>query len=97
MQYNCDLKHSPSDGGSVTWHELTLSMTALESAEVLPLGIVEVIEGSSVTLNWSYSLKSGLVFGVIKFNDDNKVTLIQMAQLVLLMLNFRNGSALVQL
>ena len=54
-KYNCDLKYSPSDGGSVTWHEPTPAWTTSNPAELLPPGIVQVYEGSSVTLNWSYS------------------------------------------
>ena len=34
-----------------------------------PPGIVQVYEGSSVTLNWSYSLTPDLALAVIKFND----------------------------
>ena len=37
---------------------------------MLPSDIVQVYEGSSVTLNWSYSLSLGLRLGVIKFKDD---------------------------
>ena len=38
---------------------------------MLPPGIVQVYEGSSVTLNWSYSLSLGLgVGGVVRFKTD---------------------------
>ena len=36
---------------------------------------VRVTEGSSVTLNWSYSLTSGLSFVLLKFNGDGIVTI----------------------
>ena len=69
-KYNCDLKYSPSDGGSVTWHEPTPAWTTSNPAELLPPGIVQVYDGSSVMLNWNYSLTLGLVFGAMKFNSD---------------------------
>ena len=72
-KYNCDLKYSPSDGGSVTWHEPTPAWTTSDPAELLPPGIIQVYDGSSVTLNWNYSLTLGLVFGAIKFNSDGIV------------------------
>ena len=75
MSLNCDLKYPPSDGGSVTWHEPTPTRTTSNSTEVLPPGIVQVHEGSSVRLDWSYSLSLGLLFGVIRFNDDDIVYL----------------------
>ena len=40
---------------------------------MLPPGIVQVYEGSSVTLNWNYSLTFGLAVGVIRFNGDGIV------------------------
>ena len=52
-KYNCDLKYSPSDGGSVTWHEPTPAWTTSNPAELLPPGIVQVYDGSSVMLNWN--------------------------------------------
>ena len=43
--------------------------TTSNTAEVLPPGIVQVYEGSSVTLNWNFSLSVGLGLGFfIKFN-----------------------------
>ena len=73
----CDIaetvKYSPSGGGSVTWHEPTPARTTSNTAEVLPAGIVQVYEGSSVTLNWSYSLTLGLSLGVIRFKTDSLV------------------------
>ena len=66
---NCDLKYSPSDGGSVTWYEPSPATTTSNNAEVLPPGIVQVYEGSSATLNWKFNLSAGLGLGfVIKFN-----------------------------
>ena len=47
--------------------------TTSNPAELLPPGIVQVYEGSSVTLNWSYSLTPGLGFGVIRFKSDGIV------------------------
>ena len=39
---------------------------------MLPPGIVQVYEGSSVTLNWSYSLSLGLgLGGVVRFKTDS--------------------------
>ena len=34
---------------------------------------MQVYEGSSARLDWSYSLSLGLAFGVIRFNDDGMV------------------------
>ena len=75
MWYNCDLKYSPSDAQSVTWHEPAPARTTSNPAEKLSPGIVQVYEGSSVTLNWSYSLTSSLRFGVINFNADSIFTI----------------------
>ena len=44
--------------------------TTSNKNEVLPPGIVQVYEGSSLTLNWSYSLSAGLLGGIIRFNSD---------------------------
>ena len=53
------------------WFEPTPSKTTSDPNEVLPPGIVQVYEGSSVTLNWSYSLSLGLgVGGVVRFKTD---------------------------
>ena len=73
--FKCDLKYSPSDGGSVTWYEPSPVRTTSNTAEVLPPGIVQVYEGSSATLNWNFSLSVGLGLGfVIKFNYDGIVS-----------------------
>ncbi|XP_066024991.1 uncharacterized protein [Pocillopora verrucosa] len=59
----------PTDGGSVTWFEPTPIKTTSDPKEVLSPGIVQVYEGSHVTLNWSYSLTQHLSpGGFIKFN-----------------------------
>ena len=55
----------------MTWFEPTPSETTSDPNEVLPPGIVQVYEGSSVTLNWSYNLSLGLgLGGVIRFKTD---------------------------
>ena len=54
----------------MTWHEPTPAWTTSDPAELLPPGIIQVYDGSSVMLNWNYSLTQGLVFGAIKFNSD---------------------------
>ena len=55
----------------MTWFEPTPSKTTSDPDEVLPPGIVQVYEGSSVTLNWSYSLSAGLgLAGVVRFKTD---------------------------
>ena len=74
MWYNWDCKiFSLSNGGSVAWHESAPARTTSNTAEVLPPGIVQVYEGSSVTLNWSYSLTLSLSLGVLKFKKDGIV------------------------
>ena len=74
--FNCNLKYSFSDGGSVTWYEPSPVMTTSNKTEVLLTDIVPVHEGSSVTLNWNFSLSLGLGLGfVIKFNDDGIVNI----------------------
>ena len=75
LKYSCDLKYRPSDGQSVTWHEPTPASTTSNPAEKLSPGIVQVNEGSSVTLNWSYTLSSSLGFGIINFNAEGIVTI----------------------
>ena len=43
--------------------------TTSDTAEVFPSAIVQVYEGSSVTLNWNFNVSVGLGLGfVIKFN-----------------------------
>ena len=55
----------------MTWFEPTPSKTTSDPNEVLHPGIVRVYEGSSVTLNWNYSLSLGLgVGGVVRFKTD---------------------------
>lgn len=87
-----------ADGGGVTWYEPTAVKTASNPAEVLPPGIAHVYDGSSVTLNWSYSLTLGLGLGglVIKFNWVGTVS-IRSADgstgMILSVIIFRNGSA----
>ena len=55
----------------MTWFEPTPSETTSDPNEVLPPGIVQVYEGSSVKLNWSYNLSLGLgLGGVIRFKNN---------------------------
>ena len=55
----------------MTWFEPNPSKTTSDPDEVLPPGIVQVYEGSSLTLNWSYSLSLGLgLAGVVRFKTD---------------------------
>ena len=55
----------------MTWFEPTPSETTSDPNEVLPPGIVQVYEGSSVTLNWRYNLSLGLgLGGVIRFKTN---------------------------
>ena len=76
LSFNCDLKYSPLDGGSVTWHEPLPARTTSNTSEVLPPGIVQGYAGDPVTLNWNYSLAKGLgIGGFIKFNSDTIVTI----------------------
>ena len=63
------------DGGSVTRNEPTSVRITSNPAEVLPPGIEQVYERFPVTLNWNYSLTSGLSLGVIKFNSDGIVSI----------------------
>ena len=57
----------------MTWFEPSPVKTTSNPNEKFPPVIVQVYEGSSVTLNWNYSLTSGLDFGVIRFNSDGIV------------------------
>ena len=75
FQYNCDLKYSPSGDGGVTWNEPFPVRTTSNPAEVLPSGIEQVYEGFPITLNWNYSLASGLSLGVVKFNSAGIVSI----------------------
>ena len=59
----------------MTWFEPTPIETTSDPNARLPPGIVQVYEGSSVTLNWSYSLTSGLSLGIIKFNGGGMVNI----------------------
>ena len=55
----------------MTWFEPTPSKTASDPNEALTPGFVQVYEGSSVTLKWSYNLSLGLgLGGVIRFKTD---------------------------
>ena len=57
---------------------------------MLPPGIVQVYEGSSVTLNWSYSLAFGLVLGgIIRFNGDGIVFIRSDGQVGAVYANFQ--------
>ena len=42
---------------------------------MLPPGIEQVYEGFLATLNWNYSLTTGLSLGVIKLNSDGIVSI----------------------
>ena len=75
FQYNCDLKYSPSGDGGVTWNEPFPVKTTSNPAEVLPSGIEQVYEGFPITLNWNYSLASGLTLGVVEFNSAGIVSI----------------------
>ena len=57
----------------MTWFEPSPVKTTSNPDEKFPPVIVQVYEGSSVTLNWNYSLTSGLDLGVIRFNSDGIV------------------------
>ena len=60
----------------MTWFEPTPSKTTSDPNEVLLPGIVQVYEGSSVTLNWSYSLSLGFgLGGVVRFKTDAVVSI----------------------
>ena len=54
---------------------LCISQTTSYYNEALPPGIVQVYEGSSVTLNWRYSLTAGLAVGALIFNNSRIVRL----------------------
>ncbi|XP_066025263.1 uncharacterized protein [Pocillopora verrucosa] len=60
----------PTDGQIITWHEPTPAQTTENAAEKMSPAVVQVYEGSSVTLNWTFNLTSKLRFGVIYFNTD---------------------------
>ena len=59
----------------MTWFEPTPIETTSDPNARLPPVIVQVYEGSSVTLNWSYSLTLGLSFVVIKFDGGGIVNI----------------------
>ena len=60
----------------MTWFEPTPSKTTSDPNEVLLPGILQVYEGSSVTLNWSYSLSLGFgLGGVVRFKTDAVVSI----------------------
>ena len=73
MLYNCNLIYCPLDGGNITWFESTSTIRTSDPNEVLPLRIVSVNNGSSVTLNWNYSLTAVLLGGAITFNGSRIV------------------------
>ena len=60
----------------MTWYEPTPIKTTSDQNEALPPGSVQIHEGSSATLNWSYSLTLGLgLGGFVKFNGDSIVAI----------------------
>ena len=62
--------------------------TTTRPYEVLSPGIVQVLEGSSVALNWNYSLPLGFFMAMIKFNGDG-IALISAGGLVALNTHFQ--------
>lgn len=62
--------------------------TTTHPYEVLSPGIVQVLEGSSVALNWNYSLSLGFLIAMIKFNGDG-IALISAGGLVALNTHFQ--------
>lgn len=62
--------------------------TTTHPYEVLSPGIVQVLEGSSVALNWNYSLPLGFFMAMIKFNGDG-IALISAGGLVALNTHFQ--------
>ena len=73
-------KYSPSDGVSVTWYEPTPVQTSSNPAEALIPGKLHVYEGSSVTLNWSYSLSSTFVSARLQFSGADIVIILSNGQ-----------------
>ena len=63
--------------------------TALNPAEVLTPGKLQFYEGSSATLNWSYSLSSSLLSAVLQFNGDGIVGISSNGQAGPVNSNFR--------
>ena len=59
----------------MVWTYSDASKTQVNQNDVLPPGIVQVYEGSSVTLNWSYSLTAGLAVGALIFKNSRIVRL----------------------
>ena len=59
----------------MTWYEPTPIKTTTDPNAVPPPVIVQVYEGSSVKLNWSYSLTPALNLGAIRFNNDGIVSI----------------------
>ena len=55
--------------------EPTPVMTTSNPADVLPPGNEQVYKVFPVTLNWSYSLTTGLSLGVVKFNSNGIVSI----------------------
>ena len=73
-------KYSPSDGANVIWYEPTPVQTTSNPAEVLIPGKLEVDEGSSATLNWSYSLSSTFASADLHFNGASIVVILSNGQ-----------------
>ena len=69
-------KYSPSDGANVIWYEPTPVQTTSNQSEVLIPGKLEVYEGSSATLNWSYSLSSTFASADLQFNGASIVVIL---------------------
>ena len=63
--------------------------TTLNPAEVLTPGKLQVYEGSSATLNWSYSPSSILLSAVLQFNDVGVVAILSNGQAGPVNSNFR--------
>ena len=69
-------KYSLSDGANVTWYEPTPVQTTSNPAQALIPGRLQINEGSSATLNWSYSLSSTFVSARLQFNEANIVVIL---------------------
>ena len=82
-------KYSPSDGANVTWYEPTPLQTTSNPAEALISGRLQVNEGSSATLNWSYSLSSKFVSARLQFNEASIVLILSDGQAGLVYASFR--------
>ena len=58
---------------------------------MLPPGIEQVYKGFLATLNWNYSLTTGLSLGVIKFSSDGIVSIIADGSAAPVNAKFQNG------